>query len=66
MPQKPPSIVPKEFSGQWIAWNHSETKIVANGPTFAEAKEAAEKAGERHPILEKVPRADRRFVGELG
>ena len=66
MPQKPRPIVSKEFSGQWIAWNRSETRIVANGQTFTQVKEAAEQAGERNPILEKVLRADRRFVGEGG
>ena len=56
-------IVPKEYSGKWIAWDFNLTRIVASGTTFAEAKQAAQAAGETRPILAKVPRADVRFLG---
>lgn len=54
-------VVPKEYAGQWIAWNHARTKIIANGSTFAETKAAAERSGETDPLFDKVPR--RSFVG---
>ena len=56
-------IVPLEFAGKWIAWNHEGTRIVASARTFQEAKDAAAAAGESDPILEKTPKADVRFVG---
>jgi hypothetical protein len=55
--------VPKEYAGKWIAWDSQRTKIVASGATFAEAKQAAEDAGEVNPIFAKVPRANVRFLG---
>jgi hypothetical protein len=48
-------IVPQKYSGQWIAWNRRQTKIVASGRGFSEVRKAALKAGEKDPILEKVP-----------
>jgi len=56
-------VVPKEYAGKWIAWDRKERTIIASGRTFAEVKRAAEQAGEAKPLLEKVPRADVRFVG---
>lgn len=56
-------VVPREFSGQWIAWNFERTRIVATAHTFAEATKAAEALGENKPVLAKAPRADMRFLG---
>ena len=47
--------VPKKYAGKWIAWDHSMTRIVASGTTTDEVLEAAKKAGETDPILDKVP-----------
>jgi hypothetical protein len=58
-------IVPREYSGKWIAWDHSQTKIVASGQTFGEARQRALDAGEPDPILAKVPNSAVRFVGGL-
>lgn len=55
--------VPIEFAGKWIAWNATETHIIASGQSFDEALDAALAAGERDPVLTKVPRVDVRFVG---
>lgn len=55
--------VPRNYAGQWIAWNRARTTIVASGRTLDEARRAAEAAGEPQPILAKVPRADVRFLG---
>ncbi len=60
---QPLPLVPREFAGCWIAWNHEQTKIVASGRTLTEARQAAESAGESAPILAKAPRADVRFLG---
>ena len=56
-------IVPLEYAGLWIAWNHEDTRIIASGRTFQEAKDAALAAGEADPILGKAPKANVRFVG---
>ena len=41
---------------QWIAWDRRQTKIVASGRTFAEAKERAVAAGELDPVMAKAPK----------
>jgi hypothetical protein len=58
-----PPIVPIEYAGKWIAWDFKETKIIANGLSYEEAKKKAETTGERRPVLEKVPDAKVRFIG---
>jgi hypothetical protein len=49
-------IVPKEYAGKWIAWDHSMTRIVAIGTSPAEALQVANQAGEADPILAAAPR----------
>ena len=61
--QRPSIRVPRKYAGQWIAWNHERTKIVASGRTYAEAVKAAEEAGEPQAYLTKAPEAETRFVG---
>jgi hypothetical protein len=56
-------VVPKEYAGMYIVWNNEETEIIASGRTFAEARQAAIDAGQTDPLVQKVPRADRLFVG---
>jgi hypothetical protein len=56
-------VVPKEYAGKWIAWDHSMTRIVASGATPAEVLEAAKKAGEPDPVLGKSPPANVRMIG---
>lgn len=55
-------VVPVEYAGRWIAWNHQGTRIVASGRTLQEAALAAVAAGETHPVFAKVPKAEARFV----
>ena len=55
--------VPIEFAGKWIAWDHGMTRIVANGATPKEVRDAAVKAGEPNPILGKSPPANVRMIG---
>ncbi len=58
-----PPLVPIEYCGKWIAWNHDQTKIVGSGHTLSEARDAALKAGESRPYLTKAPHATVRFAG---
>lgn len=58
--------VPLDHSGKWIAWNFEETKILATGSTYAEAKQLAQAAGEKRPVLDKAPLAKTRFIGGHG
>ena len=62
---KQPPRVPSQYSGQWIAWNHEQSRIVASGPTLQSALEAAIALGELQPLLTKAPDARTRFVGGL-
>jgi hypothetical protein len=63
--QKETFVVPKKYSGQWIAWNRDKTVIVASGRTADEAEDRALEKGEESPVLAKVPLADVRFLGGL-
>lgn len=56
-------IVPAQYAGQWIAWDSTSTRIIGSGKTLEEAAQAAQLAGEEHPVFAKVPKADVRFVG---
>jgi hypothetical protein len=56
-------VVPIEFAGLWIAWNRSQTSIIAKGRTIEETMEAAKSTGEQEPVFAKVPKANVRFVG---
>jgi hypothetical protein len=60
---KTPPIVPIEYAGKWIVWDFDETRIIASGRSYEEAKKAAEATGEKRPILEKTPDAKVRFIG---
>ncbi len=56
-------VVPIEYAGKWIAWNHAMTRIISAGATPREARDAAVKAGEPNPILGKSPAANIRMIG---
>jgi hypothetical protein len=56
-------IVPREYGGKWIAWNHAGTRILAAADDITSAEQAARQTGEDRPRLEKVPRADVRIAG---
>lgn len=55
--------IPRRYSGQWVAWDQSRTRIVARGRSFREVFEATRAAGRRDVAYMKVPEADVRFVG---
>lgn len=56
-------IVPLEYAGLWIAWNHERTRIIASARTVEEVVKAAEATGEKDPLFAKAPKANVRFVG---
>lgn len=58
-----PKTVSKKYAGKWIAWNRRHTKIVASGSEFGRVRQVAIAAGERDPLLAKVPLANRWFIG---
>ena len=58
---KHPPVVPEAYRGQWIAWNHNRTRIIASGVNATTARRQAQSAGEAKPVLAKVPRG--RFIG---
>jgi Family of unknown function (DUF5678) len=53
----PVTVVPIQYAGQWIAWDQTGTRIVASGRTIDEALRGAEAAGEKEPVLAKVPKS---------
>ena len=52
--------VPAEYANMWVAWDRNQTRIVASGATFDEAKRAAAAKGHRAIILTKVAPAPHR------
>ena len=56
-------IVPLEYAGLWIAWNHERTHIIASGRTVEDVVKAAAATGEKDPMFAKAPKANVRFVG---
>jgi hypothetical protein len=63
--QKTPPVVPKEFGGQWVAWNSDASAIIANGPDLKTVMTDAQKTGEAEPSFEKIPSPDVRLIGAL-
>jgi hypothetical protein len=53
--------VPKEFAGEWLAWNEDRTKILSHGEDLIAVREEAIALGCVRPVLQKVPHAP--FVG---
>ena len=64
LPQPPPVSL-EEYGGKWIAWDNKHTRILASGRTLAETMEAARRAGENDPIMQKVPKANVSFCSRL-
>jgi hypothetical protein len=60
-----PKLPPQEYAGEWIVWNKERTQVVAHGPDMVAVHRAAIAAGDTDPLLEKVHRPDRIYVGWL-
>lgn len=63
VPLTSPPVVPIEYCGKWIAWDHERTKIVGSGETMSAARTEANQAGEARPYLTKAPHPTIRFAG---
>jgi hypothetical protein len=61
-----PRPAPAEFAGQWVAWNHDHSAIIAHGKTLAEVTHAIDALGQPEALLERVRRPDEILVGSLG
>jgi hypothetical protein len=46
-------------SATWRAWSNDGARIVATGPSFETARDAARASGEADPIVEPIPRRGR-------
>lgn len=57
------TTVPAKYAGQWIAWNHDHSKIVASVARLQEARQKARQAGEESPWLDSIPEKDTYFSG---
>jgi hypothetical protein len=53
--------VPREFAGQWLAWNQDCSEILSHGEDLTTVRERAIALGCARPVLQKVPQAP--FVG---
>jgi hypothetical protein len=60
-----PQIVPVDCAGKWLAWTEDALRIAGVGDTPQEAKAAAARAGVTVTVIEWVPPADERFVGNI-
>lgn len=58
-----PKPAPVEYAGQWVAWNHARTEIVAHGRDVASVSEAADRAGHPDAILQKLRPLHATFIG---
>ena len=57
-----PGPAPVHYAGQWVAWNETQTEIVAHGPDIASVRKAAVAAGHPRAIYQKVRRLGT-FIG---
>jgi hypothetical protein len=49
------SILSKAEPNSWLAFSSDESRVVASGPSYSAAVEAAEKNGESDPVLVQIP-----------
>lgn len=57
-----PKPAPMEYAGQWVAWDHDQTRIVAHGTTLQEVWNAVAAAGVVDPVYQRVRRLDEHLV----
>jgi hypothetical protein len=53
----------KKHGGKWLALKSDRRSVVATGITATQAWEAARRKGVRKPIITRMPREVRSFVG---
>jgi hypothetical protein len=58
-----PGPAPVEYAGQWVAWDKTQTEIIAHGVDFHSVRAAATRAGHPDAIFQMVRRPDTIFIG---
>lgn len=58
-----PKMAPIEYAGKWVAWDDERQNIVASGTDMEEVYQQAIAVGNERPLLQKVRRADRLYIG---
>lgn len=58
-----PPPAPIEFAGEWVAWNHTRTEIVAHGDDLEAVYDATTAAGHPDAVFQKLPDADTYLIG---
>ena len=58
-----PKAAPVEYAGKWVAWDDARENVVAAGSDMEQVHKQAISAGVKRPLLQKVPRPDRLFIG---
>ena len=53
----------KKHPGKWLALRSDRRSVVASGITATQAWEAAQRKGVRKPIITRMPKEIRSFVG---
>ena len=53
--------VPREYAGQWVAWNENCTEILSHGQDLREVRDRGVAGGCARPVLQRIPRGI--FVG---
>lgn len=48
-------ILREAVPGSWVAFSEDESQVVAYGNSYDEAVKAAEDAGEKEPVITRVP-----------
>lgn len=56
-----PDPAPREYAGEWVAWDRDRRRIYAHGKDFGEVCEQAKAAGCQEPVLQMVSRG--LFIG---
>jgi hypothetical protein len=52
-----------QYKGQWVALKPDRKTVIAAGPTVREALNAAKEKGVEQPVLTRMPKAFRGFIG---
>ena len=63
-PQRP-KPAPPEYAGQWVAWDHDRSQVMAHGATLQEVWNAAAEAGVVDPVYERVRRPEELVLGRF-
>lgn len=53
------------YAGKWVAFAKDNVTVVSEAKTFKSAINKAKKAGERTPIMFKVPKNQVLYVGQV-